>query len=250
MSKPVIQMLNSAKKLDKPTVARAQTALVRVESAIQRGSQLLEGLLGIEASSKESLKKKLGELKLQKEEKEKVVAYAGNAYSMLSLKPLRWRDKAGRPKLVVYGLESPVFEIRVQAKMMNSWSERRTYSTIFQPQLPKVIADCYDDIVVGLRETAVQDRRGLRLTCEFTALIPDDVKKKIVEAQGDFERIFIISEPGEFKLTKERRIAPKRQQAVNKDPIVAGYSKGVLWLIASFDTTSVEEAMLNTPTLT
>ena len=106
------------------------------------------------------------------------------------------------------------------------------------PELPEAIASCYEDVLKTLRQRASKRQKSVKLSCRFEGLIPDDVKQKIAEARGSFKEMFLIAEPKGFEINETAIVAPKR------DPLVVGFDGTKLWLIADFETTPVEEAMI------
>ena len=209
----------------------------RTQAQINHTKGLLYGLLGVEAVAKRMLDSHLSALqahhrtlttegaRLQRLEK------VGNIYRRLSLEPLTWRDAQGFPRLVVFTLTSPTCRL---VAMPNN--EVRV-----EPGLPNNIAKQYQD-VLKLLQTNRPNRKGLELICQFEGLIPHEVREKIEEARRLFsDQIFIIAEPGSLTLNEVTPI-PKG------DPLIVGYDPNSdadgLWLIADFDTTPVEEAMI------
>lgn len=112
-----------------------------------------------------------------------------------------------------------------------------------EPNLPQNIAKQYKD-VLQLLATKCSKRKGLELICQFEGLIPREVREKIKEARELFgDQIFIVAEPGSFTFNE---IVPLPKG----DPLIVGYDPSAdangLWLIADFNTTPVEEAMIFT----
>lgn len=192
--------------------------------------------LGIERAAAEKIedeirKAKSSEGKLNEElAKIKRLRQLAGQYKRLSLDPLTWRNQEKYPLLVVFSVDNPQFSIQ---------AEERGAGVTF-PHLPHQITKCYDDVVEMLRKKRPHFQ-NISLQTTFTGLIPPDIRKKINEAREIFHgNVFVVAEAGEFQLNITTPI-PQR------DPLVVGYDGNVdsehLWLIASFDTTPVEEAI-------
>lgn len=201
---------------------------------------LLKDLFGIEAEARQKLECSFHNAEchhsLLTEEGEQLqkLGRLGGQYQRLSLEPLTWRDAKGFPRLVIFTLNSPIFRLVVMPD--NDFN--------VEPRLPEKIVKHYED-VLRLLTTKRKKRKGLELTCRFEGLIPCEARKKIKKARGTFgDQIFIIAEPGSFVLNATTPL-PKG------DPLIVGYDPKAdadgLWLIADFETTPVEEAMIFLP---
>jgi len=218
--------------------------VAQAEAQIEHLKGLMADLFRVEAEASKTLYAALGKAehhlatvadkgyKLQKikESNERLVNLS-NAYQRLSLEPLTWRDAEGFPRLVVFSLRSSIFKLRV---LPNGYF-------FIEPDLPTNIANQYND-VLQLLVTMKPKGKGFELICQFEGLIPREVRQKIQEARELFgDNIFIIAEPKKWKLNE---IIP----LPTGDPLIVGYAPGDdpngLWLIAEFDTTSVEKAMI------
>lgn len=214
-----------------PKRTSKEIALIRTQ--IEGGNAALKALFGIEEFARDTLQKRLEELKARQVQFQNGF-FLGTRYHALSLEPFTWRDEQGWPTLVFFSLESPKFEFA--ARGSRDWNGHYRYRAASHPKLPKVIAACYADVLAKLRTLASSKSRTVKLVCNFNGLIPAAVKEKITEAKSLFEEIFIVAEPSGFNLEEAAIVMPKR------DPLVVGFDGNGLWLIADFETTSVEEA--------
>lgn len=245
--------------------------LALVSAKVENASVLFSNLLGIEAVSKQKIETNLATLKGEQSQLENRIiqlkkrATLGSRYLQLSIEPLKWRDKNGWPRLATFSLESPLFKISASASIKGEYKDdrdaaydlrsyrgenRRTPKIDFRPEvspwLTSLISSCYADVFEKFRQDLTRDTSrdkeiSIELCCRFEGLIPDDVKRKIVEARGLglFKEIFIVAEPTNgFQINRTAVVAPKQ------DPLVVGFDGNQLWLIAEFDTTPVEEAMI------
>lgn len=233
-----------AERISPPDLNAHSQKVDQAQARINHIESLLVGLLGVEAEARWTLESHLREaqnyyrlLKKESEQLEKLQKI-GSVYQRLSLEPLTWRDTQGFPKLVVFTLASPFFCL--EARPNNNFAKPE-YDLSVVPNLPQNIKTQYKD-VLQLLATQCPARKGLRLTCRFEGLIPREARQRIKEARGLFgNEIFIVAEPGSFTLNEINPL-PKG------DPLIVGYDPSAdpdgLWLIADFDTTPVEEAMI------
>lgn len=230
----VMQAIALAKKVQpSQMVAQLATKTVRIKEQVAIARQRKTGLLGIEREVNEAIGEKISELEGQmcqaEEEKERLegINETAKKYLRLSLDPLSWRNKSGWPRLVVFSLDSPEFSVTSDGDM--------------EPDLPEPMQDKYCDVVRKLEALERRARRDetVQVTCSFSGVIPSEVKEKITAAERDFgDDIFVIAEPKNFSI--------KRTARVDQDPLVVGYKHTALWLIADFDITPIEEAMIFT----
>lgn len=255
-----------AERIPSMEIKRLSAELASVSNQIERGSVVLNNLFGIERPAEERIKNGLVILKRQQIQLQSRVAL-GNRYLLLNTEPLTWRDKNGWPRLVVFSLDSPNFEMKVASSMTGvredmvrhelrlgpsrtliSFEKRliRDYKFTknIQPALPHVIGSCYSDVLIKLGQMAREHKKSIELSCRFQGLIPLDVKQEIIEARDLFKRIFLISEPNGFTISERAITVPRPQPRPDPDPLVIGFDGSQLWLIADFNTTPVEEAMI------
>lgn len=146
-------------------------------------------------------------------------------YKIFDLEPLKWRNEKGFPRLAVFDIDAePHFEIRVY-----NGGHQITFKG-----LPKEVKQCFLETVNYLARIKELDKT-ISIRAEFKGFIPQDVRKEIalVERLQLFKEIYIIADVSEWEI--DETATP------NKDPLVVGYDGKFYWLIASFDTTSIEE---------
>lgn len=253
MTSAIERAVALAEPIPSAEIKRSSRQLALVSTQVERGSALLGNLLGIEWASKPRVENGLAVLKREQMELQNRVTF-GTKYHLLSMEPLTWRDKNGWPRLIVFSLDSPSFEISISARNTDDRRNRLRFSTKMFPILPDQIAACYSDVQKTLRQRASARCRSkmssaydtdnvrvsVKLSCRFEGIIPGDVKEKIAEARGSFTEMFLIAEPKGFEINETAIVVPKR------DPLVVGFDGSQLWLIADFETTPVEEAMIFT----
>lgn len=228
MESALQEMVVSARSFSGDDIKSTSTELAEISSQIERGLVLRGRLLPIEKSARTGINQKLTVLEKKRTELEHHLKFGEN-YQLLNLEPLTWRNKSGLPKLCIFSLGLPTFRIAATKK---SWSTT--------PKLPEALAHAYDDVIVKLQDTAKEDEE-LWIEASFEGVIPSEVKDKIAFAHKKFKKIFLIAEPKGFAVGKRALVIPKR------DPLVVGWDGSQLWLIAAFDTTPVEEAMMAMP---
>jgi len=163
----------------------------------------------------------------------------------ISLDALRtWRTKDSWPAFAIFTLQLPTFRISYQQRLTSKKKDPISETFIVSPQLPAPIEDCYKDMMLVLRKHAEQftDMRrhhAYNLTARFQGLIPPEIKIKIKKVKHIFDEIFLIAEPPVWSLERV-------EDLVIGDPLVVGWNEETqaLHLIAEFDTTAVEDALL------
>ncbi|TAN58354.1 hypothetical protein EPN15_01325 [Patescibacteria group bacterium] len=254
-----------AEHIPSEKIERLSRRLALVSTQLERGSASVSNLLGIEGSARNDIADHFAALKFECAQLRSQIVF-GTRYHLLSMEPLKWRDKNGWPRLVVFGVDSPYFEIRTRpyfgdfifdcfvAKIQDHTVKTekkcgmKTVINFERRALPDVIQSCYSDVLHKLERMSTWDGRGIRskffgLSCRFEGLIPKDIRQKIVEARELFKEIFVIAEPGKIEITETEVILPVHPG----DPLVVGFDGNQLWLIADFETTPVEEAMIFSP---
>ena len=258
-----------AEHIPSEKIERLSRRLALVSTQLERESASASSLLGIEGSARNDIADHFSALKFECAQLRSQIVL-GARYHLLSMEPLKWRDENGWPRLVVFGIDSPYFEIksfpsfedftmgffngfisRIQDHIVKVEKKLGTKTTIsFEERaLPDVIQSCYGDVLLKLEQMSIWDSRkrtstAFSLSCRFEGLIPQDIRQKIVEAQRSFKEVFVIAEVGEIKIT-ERKIA--LPIPAGRDPLAVGFDGSQLWLIADFETTPVEEAMIFSP---
>ena len=109
-----------------------------------------------------------------------------------------------------------------------------SYHKTHVPELPRPVLRMYDDVFLSLRDMAKEKRKSMRLRATFQGLIPLDVKEQITETKPYFKKTYVVAEASRWDLNES---APIRRV----DPLLVGWDGYRLWLLASFDTTSVEK---------
>jgi hypothetical protein len=199
-------------------------------SDARRFDAIKKELYGIEAHSRRQL---LVAEKLQQRYK-RFLAKHNRAYPPISLTALReFRTREGWPTFAIFSLHWPEFKMTATA---TGWSRVARGEVVFTPELPDAIANCYQDVAQNLLQRSQRVSGSVTLAAEFSGLIPGEVKDKIAEAEDIFKEIFVIAEPQRWSLTEPARIPA--------DPLVVGWDGEGLYLIAEFDTTPVEEALM------
>ena len=196
-------------------------------------------------TSEISRDKKELEILTAKREKSSRFKFLASKYHRLSFKPLTWRDDQGYPRLVPFSLETPFFRISSE----ENWNCHVCGDFNFPyKQAKKLYSDVHKKVESARKE---QRRKGYDdgsawvLECRFQDTIPPQIRAKIKEAKADFPSlgIFIVAEARGWEIQKITR-------TLSGDPLVVGYDEKAdensLWLIADFETTPVEEAMIFT----
>ena len=213
---------------------KALDQLTKVNTKIERIKVLLRNLWPIESSEKKGLELKLAKLQQEQQDLWQITGFSHH-FNRLSLEPLGWRDEQGLPRLVVFSLDQPTAAFDIE--LINSW-DNKAFEARMNPELPDALIKCYKDVLEVLAARAKKLGKSIKLTCQFSGLIPLEVKERIEQVRDMFEGIYIIAEPASFNLeTREPTV-------LNRDPIVVGYSYGTLWHITDFETTAIEEAAI------
>ncbi len=173
-----------------------------------------------------------------------ITAFSKDAYQILDLAPLKWRS--GEDGLPIFGVFHP-------GNPLTGWSCRAPNTAgkvVPVVKLPASLADCYRDIEQLVEERAKEAYRSafqhqgsrvetveVELQAKFSGLIPIKVKEEMARALRSklFRNLYIIAEVLKWQWNK---IVTSRKG----DPLVVGDdAAGQIWLITSFDTTSLEE---------
>lgn len=214
------EMLALAEKPTSVALKSRDRQVLTIGQIADRGNQLIENMFGVEESAKTATKE-----------------FLVNLYPRLSLEPLKWHDDDGLPRLAAFTLNSPEFTIYVGYHYYGAMPRKMSeHGNAF----PEEISNCYTNCCKLLKEKKrPTSRTTFSWTCHFSGFIPQKVKTQIVEAMKIFpkENIFIIAEPQNWSL--EITIA-----TTSVDPLVVAWDGESLRLIADFDTTGIEEAMI------
>lgn len=237
---PVELMLRSARLPTTEQVSIAKKSLEEIRESILRADALHGGLLGIEVNAKKDIESQIQVLELRKKALEmEVKCGTSGKYKLLDTAALTWRRPDGWPSLAIFSLNSPTFSIAVSHSNNYFNDTIRVRTTVSPSALPANLRKSYDDVVKKLKQETASGETST-LSCKFEGVIPLEVKEKITKSRKDFEEIFIIAEPANYTLRKHAiKVRPP-----SPDPLVVGLQDGTLWLIAAFDVTSVEQAML------
>jgi hypothetical protein len=193
--------------------------------------ELLGRLWDVEQVAKQEVAEKLVKAREGKTLLDNRFNYA-QYYHELSFEPLSWRNVQGWPSLVVFSTGSPT--VTFTATSSNSW---------ITPSLPERLSRPYQDVLNILIRRAAKKNNQQSLIFQLDGVIPEDARAKGVEAQQRGLSVFLIAEPTRIEVVERPIPAP-----IDADPLLVGLdSSGQLWLIADFDTTSVEQAMFFHP---
>lgn len=216
---------------------------VEVSGQIKLGEELESKMLGIESRASAEIKTRLQQMRIEQMSLDNFLKLK-TRHHRLSLAPLTWRNKDGWPRLVVFDIGSPTFELSANGTR-GRWDDRFRFRTEVKPKLPSAIASCYKDVLARLLNEARKLKKSVQITFQFEGVIPKDVRNRIheIRKQRLFKNIYVIAEPGRFTV-KKTNIKPV--VSLKGDPLVVGFDGENLWLIADFDTTTVEEAMIFT----
>lgn len=206
---------------------------------------VLDSLMGIERASAAPIRGAIAKISIAMRYHE--FRAAGETFMPMSLEGFTWRHKNGNPKLAIFSLESPHFGVSTHAHFDGGLTSfEMSDGTVawhrnvdnMQPRLPSAIRECYSDVrqALMLRGSV---RESHTLSATFTGVIPADIKETIRRVKDQFDSLYIVAEPDGFEI-KSEAVIPEG------DPLLVGWinDPASLWLIADFDTTPVEEAMM------
>lgn len=239
MTSAIERAVALAERIPPAEIKKSSRQLKLVSTQMKPVSALIGKLFGIEEASRLRVENSFAVLKREQTDLQNRVTF-GAEYPLLSMEPLTWRDKNGWPQLVVFSLDSPRWEMAISGRYYQGkgWKMKLRFESKMFPQLPEAIAACYEDVQKTLQRRASKRQNSAKLSCRFEGLIPDYVKQKIVEVRGSFKEMFLIAEPKGFEINETAIVVPR------VDPLVVGFDGTKLWLIADFETTPVEEAMI------
>ena len=220
MSGPVEAMLDTAQPLTEGQSQASKKKAIEIKKAMSNLT------FGVESVSLHQLSKRA-----------KILDLYGAGFRKLSLDPLKWRDKKNQlPVLAVFSLDSPTCEIGVNYDHM-----ARSLKSLREPKMPEKMRECYNDIVKRCRTVAEKEKLQFTYikTTYLGSPIPAELKAKTLEAQSSFEQVFLIAEVAKWDLIKGPEMPPPMPMRA-ADPIIAGWAQGQLWLIGSYDLTTLE----------
>lgn len=191
-------------------------------------------LLPVEREAQTALSEKIRQLTLAEQALLMGIKLDGK-YLILNPSPLTWRNRKGLPLLVPFSLESSATTIGYES---TSWDH--TDFMMKPGRVYSVFCQYYQDLKSRLyKKWSYPESKYYRLDCKFSGVIPDWAREKIKEAQGDCLEVFLIAEPSEMTL---------RKVEMSLDPLIVGVDNGgQFWLVADFETTTAEEAMIFIP---
>lgn len=238
----VKKALASVEKVSPQVFGQSEMQLATITEQVEHFAALCESFLSVEQVAKSKVEEKLASLKAEQEKLTGIVTF-GKQYPLLSLEPLTWRDKSGLPLLVVFGLDSPSFQL--VAYRPSDTDDKFGLEKESIPKLPPILLSLYDDVckrILRSGELCIYSPdsapnctirgRVAEIGCTFEGVIPSGIKQKITESKDKFQNIFIVAEQRGMKIPPG-------------DPLIVGWDGQNLWLIADFDTTPVEEAMIS-----
>ncbi len=188
--------------------------------------------------AEENAKAEITKLRLDLEKERDELKLVGNLKDMpqLSLEPLKWRSEQGWPQLIVLGTEEPLVRFFFGVSRGDYRSGARKCELVTNPELPMPILECYEDVIGRLFTRATSKQVNLDLTSHFTGIFPVEIRQVIRQAKTKFDQVFIIAEAQKWELTESKPVVVPH----NADPLVVGWKNNKLYLIDSFDLTTVE----------
>lgn len=209
----------------------------KMQLLINQKQEYLLSLFGCEVQTKMILDAQINELKEQRDKALSKKLYVDAGYLPLSMDVLGWRDEKGNPKLALFDLK------RSKVEMSGYHRGVGKYPSI-SPDYPTTIRKYYKDVTDRLQDTVQVNKyhdviKFEKITATFSGDIPPDARKKIKDAIGSFEHVYLLAEPN-WSTTEEVAY-------IDPDPIVVGWDGHQLWYVFDFDLTPVEEAALLQP---
>lgn len=230
MAEAIELALRSARMFTQEDVAKIGKKIASAKEKIIRAKREKCDLFGIEyeahfefCSTIQRLETTMTALK----RKERLMS----RYAELNFEPFKWRDEEGWPRFAIFALDSPDCEFRVGNYKWDS-DELLNLGRDIKPHLPELLESCYEDVFKLLETRVRKTRKVARLTARFRGLIPRETRKAIKETKKHLDSIYILAEVSGWKIEVVEPI---------RDPLVIGLAENRLWIIASFDTTPLEE---------
>ncbi len=219
MKNPVKEAIRLSKVADVPV------DLVAVEERLDVLNAISRNVLPVESGMPE-IKEMRQELRLLKSRKQ-IAKYNEKGYPPFALEALTWRRENGFPKLMVYALEG---NGKTEFFASNyGWSQ-------WTPNLAPALRRQYKDFGDLIKARALDILKSITATSTYTGLIPADVKEAIKEAQPAFTTMWIVAETGKWDIKEVKEVPP----VVRADPLIIGVRGRGVYLIAAYDTTTVE----------
>lgn len=249
MSSVIDQVVqDAAGKTPEPAHARQQLHTIQRKIVGLRDKR--QELIGFESPLASRMDEELAQLEKRKAE---LKDYAnGPSLPCLDFNALRLRNhwqykhsRSGRyydlplPQIGLFDVDSPICQFRMTEKVF-PW---RRYVKGTTPELPPVLARCYNDVFNVMLQIAKKEQpTGIKVSIQggCSGLIPEPTRKKIKEAETQFERVFIATEmkPENWELKVTPAPVIKYH---DPDPLVLGFDGKNLWIIDQFDLTPTEQ---------
>ena len=169
------------------------------------------------------------------------------------------RDTKGMPRLMPFRLSNPeagfVYQTMITAGGFRNQVNQVISTCNMYPSFPIHIEEHYLDVLTHVKKLAesrsgtftlssgvAQNRQtvNFQMLTKFGGFIPEEIKWEMVRAWTSrlFQSIFIVSEVRDWR---ENVVITSLQG----DPLVVGYDGYQFWLIAVFNTTTLEEYVTN-----
>ena len=239
---PVQYALAQARRFSEADIQAAEHTTATINTRIAGLQQLQKQLLPFERAMQPHIAEEIKNLEAQRAQ-----ASALNTFGKLALfnvEVLKLRNPEGNPRLAVFSLDNPVFELKSERRGSYAWTGGfggyRTHTRV-SPRIPEQLAKQYDDVLKRIKVLSRSKRKSVSLKTQFSGLIPDDARPKIAEAKKLFKQVFIVAEATtwETKLTEVPKPVPR-------DPIILGFDGTTCWIYHSFNTTSLEKYAIAT----
>ncbi|MBI3632999.1 MAG: hypothetical protein HY226_01780 [Candidatus Vogelbacteria bacterium] len=228
---PLKEAISLSKRASAEEIENSAAEREKVADSIVELDQMKSSLLPIEQGLLPMIQAKKTEAAKKIKQLEALNKYS--QYALFSYDPFTWRDDKGFPRLAVFSLKSPNFEISV-TRSYDSYSGRTVWRKKIVPTLPADLQSCYKDVFSKLNEVARKNEKSAKVRATFASLIPGSVREVIISASKEFKDIFIIAQIDRWDLGKD--VNPKP----NQNSLVVGYDGVNHWLVTAFDPTSVD----------
>lgn len=235
MANVIAEAAKLAEVPSKTELAKAGLFVKKIRVEIEKARDSRRQLFGIEEFAKTDIDAKIERLEAKKKKYESI-----NRYKLpcVDMQIFGWRWKNGWPKLALIGLNSPTVSFKVQCRNVGY----NTYTPFTSPAIPKPIFNLHRDVFETLKTMAKRKRKTIILETNFTGLIPQDTRKKIIQAKKAFKEVYIVAETSaeKWKIREKEATVIKPPPPTNYDPLVVGWDGNNLWLVDQFDLTTLE----------
>jgi hypothetical protein len=236
-------MIEQALKTVKPAPSVGERESLTTE--LEQLQQAQKALLPVEDAALMELEAKIAAIQTKVDYGKAAEALQGLSLldtSVFSWTKLQKTDGSSGPRRKE--LELPVFAFIpiAQSEFVAtlSWTGLTTYGY----SLPLGVRSAYDRIfnAVANKYLSFDGYGELRLSYRYLGVIPDDVREIIRKEQVTprFERLALVCETDQWQTSWTKAPPPELF-----DPILVGERAGVLWVLAAFDPTPVEQYLLN-----